>query len=589
MTGAGWITLGVVIVAVYVLARDLFSPALTILGAVVVLLALDVITPQQAFSGFSNPAPITVAALFVLAGAVEKTGALQPMVEAVLGSANGHRRLLTRITVPAAGASAFLNNTPIVAMFAPQVADWAERNGLSPSRFLMPLSFASILGGMVTLIGTSTNLVVSGLLEATGRPALGMFEMTPVGLPVALIGIVLIAVLAPTILRDRSSPHTQAVEQVREFAVNMDVVAGGPVDGLTVEDAGLRQLRGLFLVEVRRGPESISPVTPQTVLLGGDRLTFVGRAEEVVEVQWSRGLVSAEWDHVELFDSPDHTFFEVVVGEASPLTGKTLKEVEFRGQYQAAVVAIHRAGQRVKAKLGRVPLKVGDTLILLADPGFRERWRDRPDFLLVSQLGGSPPVPTTTAWLVGAIALGIIMSAATGLLPIITAAMLGAVALLGLRVISPKEARAAVDLDVIIVIAAAFGLAAAIESSGLAAVLAGIIVGGFGGLGAIGTLAGVVAATVILTELVTNNAAAVLLFPVAMTAATDVGADPRGFAIALAIAASASFLTPIGYQTNTMVYGAGGYRFSDYPRLGAPLTAIVIVAVVTLVGVMHML
>ncbi len=588
MTGAAWLTLAVVVVAVYVLARDLFSPALTILSAVVTLLVLGVITPEQAFSGFSNPAPITVAALFVLAGAVEKTGALQPLVEAVLGSANGHRRLLGRIAVPVAGASAFLNNTPIVAMFAPQVAAWAERNGLSPSRFLMPLSFASILGGMVTLIGTSTNLVVSGLLEATGRPALGMFELTPIGLPVALVGVALIAVLAPLVLKDRRSPHIQAAEEVREFAVNMDVVAGGPVDGLTVEAAGLRQLRGLFLVEIRRDQEWIGPVTPQSTLHGGDRLTFVGRADEVVEIQKSRGLVSAERDHLELFDSPDHTFFEVVIGAASPLVGHTLKEAEFRGQYQAAVVAIHRAGQRVKDKLGRVPLKVGDTLILLADPGFRDRWRDRPDFLLVSQLGGSPPIPSGKAWLVGAVALGIVLAAATGLMPILNAALLGAVALLALRVISPREARAAVDLDVIIVIAAAFGLAAAIEGSGLADVVAGLIVDGLGAFGAAGALAGVVVATVILTELVTNNAAAVLLFPVAMTAAADVGVDPRGFAIALALAASASFLTPIGYQTNTMVYGAGGYRFTDYPRLGAPLTAIVIAAVVTLVAAAYM-
>ncbi len=588
MTGDAWLTLAVVAVVVVVLARDLFAPSLTLLGGVVALLVAGVITPAQAFSGFANPAPITVAALFVLAAAVEKTGALQPLVNAVLGAPAGRRRVLTRIVAPAAGASAFLNNTPLVAMFAPQIAGWAERNGESPSRYLMPLSFASILGGMVTLIGTSTNLVVSGLLVARGRPPLGMFELTPIGLPVALVGLGLIVLLAPRLLPPRRSPLAQATEELREFAVNMDVVHGGAIDGRTVEAAGLRNLRGLFLVEVRRARDLISPVTPQTVLHGGDQLTFIGRADDVVDLQRSRGLVSSEQDHLQLFDAPDHTFFEVVLGEASPLVGRTLKEAEFRGRYQSAVLAIHRAGQRVRDKLGRVPLKVGDTLVVLADPGFRDRWRDRSDFLLVSRLGGSPPITSRQAWVVGGIGIGIVLAAATGVMPVLNAALLGALALLALRVLTPGEARAAVDLDVIFVIAAAFGLAAAMESSGLAGLAAHALVSGFGALGPVGALLGVVLATVLLTELVTNNAAAVLLFPIAFSTALDVGADPRGFAVAIALAASASFLTPVGYQTNTMVYGAGGYRFSDYARLGAPLTAVVVVMVVWVVSALYL-
>ncbi len=588
MSGDAWITLAVVAAVVVVLARDLFAPSLTLLSGVVALLITGVVTPQQAFSGFANPAPITVAALFILAAAVEKTGALQPLVNAVLGQSDGERRVLGRIVGPAAAASAFLNNTPLVAMFAPQIAGWAERHRESASRFLMPLSFASILGGMVTLIGTSTNLVVSGLLQARGQAPLGMFELTPIGLPVALIGLGLIVLLAPALLPPRRSPMAQAAEEVREFAVNMDVVDGGSVDGRTVEAAALRNLRGLFLVEIRRERELISPVTPQTVLHGGDRLTFVGQAEDVVELQRSRGLVSAEQDHLELFDSPDHTFFEVVLGEASPLVGHTLKESEFRGRYQAAVLAIHRAGHRVRDKLGRVPLKVGDTLLLLADPGFRDRWRNRSDFLLVSRLGGSPPITSRQAWIVGAVAAAIVVAAATGVMPVLNAALLGALALLALRVLTPAEARDAVDLDVIFVIAAAFGLAAAMDGSGLADILARGIVSSLGAAGPTGALLGVVLATVLLTELITNNAAAVVLFPIGYTAAVDVGADPRGFAIAVALAASASFLTPIGYQTNTMVYGAGGYRFSDYARLGAPLTAMVVALVVWLVSALYL-
>ena len=579
-----WLTLATLIGVLAVLATDRFSPSLTLLVGVIFLMVTGVVTPGQAFSGFSNPAPITVAALFILAAATEKTGVLQPVIKWVLGRSRGRRRSLARVVGSSLGASAFLNNTPIVAMLSPQVSQWTERQGLSPSRFLMPLSFASILGGMITLIGTSTNLVVSGLLEASGREPLSMFELTPYGLPVALVGVVLIVVLTPIVLPDRRGPIQQDVEQLRKFVVNMDVVPDGPLDGKTVKEAGLRHLTGLFLVEVRREGEVVAPAGRRTVLTGGDRLMLVGRAEDVVELQKMRGLVSAERDQLDFFDDPDHTFFEAVLGESSPLVGLTLKEAGFRGQYQAAVVAIHRSGQRVAAKLGRVPLKVGDTLILLADSRFAQRWKDRHDFLLVARLGGAAPAMSRRAPLVGLVAIGIIAAAATGTTTILNASLLGVITLMGLRVLTPAEARGAIDFEVIIVIAAAFGLAAAIQSSGLADRIAALLIGGLGELGPTAALLGILVATVILTEVITNNAAAALLFPIALSTAEGVGADPRLFVIALAIVASASFLTPIGYQTNTMVYGPGGYRFSDYARLGAPLTLTVLIAVTLLVS-----
>lgn len=579
MDWRAWVTLAVVSAVVFVLSRDRFAPSITILVGVIVLLVTGVIDTTQAFAGFSNSAPITVAALFVLAAAVDKTGALQPIVSALLGRGTGARNVLARIVVPTMGASAFLNNTPIVAMLMPQISAWAERNGQSPSKFLMPLSFAAILGGVITLIGTSTNLVVSGLLEASGRPGFGMFELTPIGLPVAIVGAIVLIIAAPWLLPDRIPARRQAEVQLREFVVGMQVRPGGPIDGRTVEQAGLRSLRGLFLVEIARSGEVIAPVGPTTVLRGTDRLTFVGRAGDVVELQHMRGLTSTEAPHLLQFDSPEHTFFEAVVGEASPLVGKTLKEAAFRGRYQAAVLAIHRAGQRVQDKLGQVRLRVGDTLLLLADAGFRERWADRNDFLLVSRFGGAPPLTSRKAPLVAAVGLGIIAVAATGAMDIVKASLLGALLFVVFRILSAREARASIDLDVVIMIAASFGLGAAIETSGLAAGVAGVLVSGLGGLGDIGVLLGIVLATVALTELITNNAAAVLIFPIAINAAVGIGADVRAFALAVAVAASASFLTPIGYQTNTMVYGAGGYRFGDYARLGLPLTIIVIATI----------
>jgi di/tricarboxylate transporter len=566
MSWEAWFTLAVLLVTIAALVREVAAPSATVLSAVIVLLVGGVLTPQQAFAGFSNPAPITVAALYVLARAVDKTGALQPLVAATLGEGKSRRWSLIRLAAPAAGASAFLNNTPIVAMLVPQVSDWADRRGQSPSRYLMPLSFAAIFGGMVTVIGTSTNLVVSGLLEATGQPPLAMFE-----------------ILAPLLLPDRRPARREMEEDVREFVVNMTVEPGGPLDGKAVEAGGLRHLQGVYLVEIKRGGRSIAPVPPTTVLLGDDRLSFVGKADLVVDLQSMRGLASTERQHVGAIDTARHTFFEAVVGATSPLVGKTLRDVEFRGRYQAAVVAIHRAGHRVQAKLGDVRLRVGDTLLMLAGADFRDRWRDRIDFLLVAPLGGAPPKTTRGAWLVGLIAVVIVGGASLGLLPILHLSLLGAVALVALRVLTPGEARRAVDLDVILVIAGAFGLGAAMTTTGLADRLAGALIQSLSFLGPIGVLAAVVLATVVLLAFITNNAAAVLMFPIAVSAAAGLGLPPRTFAIAVAVTASASFLTPIAYQTNLMVYGPGGYRFSDYARLGVPLTAIVVVGVVLLV------
>ena len=582
----GWdavVTVAVLAVTFFVLARDLAPPSATLLGAVVLLLVFGVVTTEEAFAGFSNPAPITVAALYVLARAVEKTGALQPLVAATLGKGTHARGALLRLVVPTAVASAFLNNTPIVAMLVPQVTDWAERRGQSPSRYLMPLSFAAILGGVVTTIGTSTNLVVSGLLEASGEEPLGMFEISTVGVPVAVVGLLVLVAFAPSLVPERRSARRNLDEEFREFVLNMLVQQGGPLDGKTVEDGGLRNLQGVFLVEIEREGELIAPVTPATVLRGQDRLVFVGKADLVVDLQAMRGLVSTEHEHTGGLDSARHTFFEAVIGEVSPLVGKTPKEVSFRARYQAAVVAIHRSGHRVKAKLGGVRLRVGDTLLILGDPSFRDRWRDRNDFLLVSGLGGAPPVPSGKAWLVGVIAAVIVGGAALGLMPILHLSLLGAFALVATGVLTPWDARRAVDLNVVIVIAAAFGLGAAMESSGLAAFLASALVSALGGFGTVGVLVGLIVATILLLSLITNNAAAVLMFPIAVSAASSLGVATRPFALAVAVAASASFLTPIAYQTNLMVYGPGGYRFSDYARLGGVVTLAVVPVIVAAV------
>jgi len=580
MTIDAWLTLAVLAVTLALLMTERTPPALAVLGGTVALLAMGVLSPADALAGFSNPAPFSVAALYVVARAVEKTGAIQPLLRSSLEGVRSSRRALARLLIPVAGSSAFLNNTPIVAMIAPQVSAWAQRTGQAPSHFLMPISFAAILGGVVTAIGTSTNLIASGLMEAHGMAPMGMFEISVLGGTVAVAGVLFLVLASPVLLPERGTPSDALESAAREFVVEMDVVPGGPLDGAEVEGGGLRSLQGVFLAEVRRAGEVIAPARPDTVLRGGDVLVFVGRADLVLDLRNKPGLRSAEHKHTAAFHAAGHTYFDAVVGPSSPLVGSTLRETEFRSKYQAAVLGIHRSGAPIRAKLGAVRLHVGDMLLVLSDEGFRERWRDRPDFLLIAHRGGLAPASTGQAWLVGAALAAVVGGNALGIFPILQATMVGAIGLVATRVLTLSEARRAIDMDVIVLIAASFGLGQALEVTGLAETLAGGVMAPFEAFGPTGALLGLLLGTIVLTELITNNAAVVLMFPVGMVVAETHGLDPRSAALALAIAASASFLTPIGYQTNTMVFGPGGYRFGDYSRLGLPLTILIVVVLV---------
>ncbi len=581
MIWEAWLTLAVVTLAVLVLTRDLISPAVAFMAAVVVLLVAGVITPADAFQGFSNPAPITVAALYVLARAVEKSGALHPIVRATLGTAKSVRGALARMTVPVAAASAFVNNTPIIAMLSPQIGEWADRRGDSASRYLMPLSFAAILGGMTTLIGTSTNIVVSGLLEAEGHDPFTMFELTRIALPMALAGLVVTILASPALLPDRLPPRQEARAGGRSFSVRMIVEPGGPLDGLRMDEMWSALPKGATMVYFERDGEGAGQPHPDTVLRGGDFLTMLGDTDVVLELHDVSGLASSQQPHLPFeFRSSRHAYFEAVIAPESRLVGRSLIDIRFLARYQATVVAIHRAGEPVHGHLAKAPLKPGDTLMVIADRGFGDRWRGRNDFMLVSRLGAPAPALSPKAGIVLAVAAAIVLGAAFQILPILHLSLLGALALVVFGILTPNEAKDAIDFDVIVVIGAAFGLAAAVTESGLGQGTATLVADTLGGFGPQGAMAGIILITVTLSSIITNNAAAALVLPIAMSTAADFGIEARAAAVAVALSASASFMTPIAYQTNLMVYGPGGYRFGDYARLGTPLTLLVMVALI---------
>ncbi|MBW3591336.1 MAG: SLC13 family permease [Actinobacteria bacterium] len=576
-----WLTLLILAATVGMLIAERMPPAFSIAGAVLVLLLLGVIDESEALSGFSNPAPATVAALYVLAGAFEATGGMDAVADFILGrratesgSGLGTRKEIARIAFPAAVVSALIANTPVVAMAAPRIQSWARRTGRKPSNYLMPLSFAAILGGVMTTIGTSTNLVVSGLLQEAGMPPLGIFEISGVGVPIALAGLLVLVALYPVLMAERHSAHDQFTADAREFTVEMIVDRGGALAGKSVTQAGLRNLQGVYLVEIERDDSAIAPVSPDEQLAGGDRLIFAGNVSKILDLARMRGLTPAEERHFAIDGNGSSRFFEVVVGADSALIGSTLKEVGFRSRYNAAVLALHRAGESVHQKLGEVPLRPGDVLLLLSDRGFRQRWGEGRDFLVVSIVEGTGPVRSHKSLIVQLAALGMVVAAATGMLSLLQASLVAVTALLVFGVVTPAEAHRSVDVHVILLIAASFGLGHAVTNSGLAEVGAVGLTALLERFGDVGVLAAVLLATMALTSMISNNAAAVLMFPLAIAMAAQAGLDPRPLAIAVMVGASVDFLTPVGYQTNTMVYGMGGYRFGDFARLGTPITVV---------------
>lgn len=578
-----WITLGVLIAMVAGLVTGKVSPPAGVIGASASLYVAGVTTAEEAFSGFANTAPITVAGLYVVAGAIDRTGALEPIVSRVLARPRGVRTDLARLVLPSALGSGFLANTPIVAMLTPAVTRWADANDRSASTFLIPLSYATILGGSITAIGTSTNLVASGLLAESDQEPLGMFELVPVAAPLAILGLVAIVVLAPRVLPERRRPRT--AETGRSFTASMLVEPSGAIDGVTAEDSGVRDLTGVYLAEVIRGDAVMAPVTPQQTLRGGDRLVFSGQVDDIVDLQSIPGLVHAEAGNV-LTDRAGTGFFEVVVGPSSMLVGRTAADVGFRRHYGGAILAIHRSGRRVESTLGSVKFRAGDTLLVVAERGFRVRWKDTGEFLLVSRLDAPMPTPSRgSTWALASLAL-IVALPLLGWLSVSRATLLAALIVVVSGVLRPREARDAVDVNVVLMIGGAFGLGAAVSASGLADIVASGLLSSFGWAGAIGAAVGVVVATMVLTELVTNAAAVVLMFPIALDIADQTSLDPRMLIIGAAVAGSASFLTPVGYQTNMMVYGPGGYRFSDYLRLGVPLSILTVSCVSVMVSLL---
>ncbi len=574
MSFDAWVTAGVAVTMVVLMGLNVAGPDLILIGGLTALLVSGVVTPGEAFIGFSSPAVVTIGALFVVAGGIRETGGLDFVARRVLGRPRTLARAQLRLMYPVGALSAFMNNTPVVAMFVPLVTDWARRSQQSVSMLLMPLSYAAILGGTCTLIGTSTNLVVAGMASAREPDVqFAMFDIAWLGLPALLLGTIYVTVTSRWLLKDRKGT-SQMFGESREYTVAMRVEKTSPVIGQTIEDAGLRSLDNLYLYQIERNGDVLPAVPPSTKIRSGDRLRFTGIVDSVVDLR-KMGLLP-DTDQVDkLVGRKDRRWVEAVVSAQSPLAGKSVRQTKFRTRYNAAIIAVHRQGMRIPNKVGDITLEAGDVLLLESHPTWARSHRRDTSFALVSEVEDSQPPRHDKAALASAILVIVVVVNVLGLMPLATASLVGAGAMLITRCLNGAQARRALEVRVLLAVGSALGFGLALDQSGAATRIGEAVVTAARAFGPIGVLGAIYASTALLAGIVSTTAAAALMFPIAASAAQVESIELVPLSYVVMIAASTAFSTPIGYQTNLMVLGPGGYRSSDFLRLGLPLQVII--------------
>lgn len=582
-----WFTLALLLFVFIAMARNWGPPDMVMLGAAVLLSLTGIISVSQLLEGFADSAVITIAALLVIAGGLRETGLIDRLGDKLFARAKTESAMLGRMSWQVSLLSAFLNNTAVVAMLLAPVTDWCRRNRVSPSRILMPLSFITVLGGTITLIGTSTNVLVNGLMIKAGMKSMALFDLAWVGVPVTAVGVAFLYSVGRRLLPNRLDLLDDYSQRAREYLIEMRIEPGCRFVNQTVQNAGLRNLPGLFLIEIQRDDQVIAPVGPDEGLRAGDRLAFTGVVSTVVDLERIPGFVPSGYAPTDAGRAARRRFCEAVVSRTSPLIGESIRESNFRARYNAAVIAVHRGGETLRGRVGDIVIETGDTLLLQTGAHFDAAHRNNPDFILVSGIEETRPARHSRAWLAGMFLLALI-----GLLlfeqyiPVVVSAMTVAGLMIITRCISATDARRGVSMDLLLAIVGALALGKGMESSGLAERMAAQIVSLTSTLGPTGALALLYLGSLLLTEIVTNSAAAALMFPLSLQVASKLGLQPLPFILAIMYAASLGFATPFGYQTHLMVYGPGGYTFTDFLKTGIGLDlvcAIVVVAALPLV------
>lgn len=598
MSLEGYFVVGIIILMIIALAKEMLRPGVILSTAVLLMVVVGTITPNEALAGFSNKGMMTVAVLFLVSEGIRQTGGIDYIARLILPPRKiPIKNVITRIFFPVSILSAFLNNTPVVIIFAPILKKWSEKVNLPKSKFLIPLSYAAILGGTTTLIGTSTNLVVHGLMLEEGVPGLSMFELGKVGLFIALAGFIYLYSLSNILLPGEKVKKKGDFVNFREFYFDVSIPPNSSLVGEEIKRRKHRLLKNFLVSSIQRNNKTIKTTQSSYTIEAGDHLTLAGKSDDITDLlQLSAVEVDCLKNASKSFKKKDLKQIEVVLSPRFQGIGKTIKEYNFQKHFGARIMAVHRNGQRLSTNIGSIELREGDTLILVGDEEFTETWGESRSFLTTSYVGElTKPEKKQYMWL----SIGILIAMVAGAvinekieifretrMDMFFFASIAALIMLWTKIVPPKKYTKFISWDILITIAAAFGLSTALMHSGAADVIAKFVIKLLAdNYGTIGVLAGVYLLTNLFTEVVTNNAAAALIFPIAFSAAQQMGVDYKPFMIAICIAASASFSTPIGYQTNLIVQGLGNYRFIDYVKIGLPLNLIAFILSMALIPV----
>lgn len=579
----GYIVIVVVILTIIALSKEVMRPGLVFFSAATILLALGIINDEQMLAGFSNKGMITIALLFLVSEGVRQSGVLNRVAQTYLPRKRRKMvSLIPQIMLPVSLLSAFLNNTPVVIIFAPIIKKWSERLNLSSKKFLIPLSYATIFGGMCTLIGTSTNLVVHGLILDSGYPGFSMFELGKIGGLVAVVGTLYMTIFANKLLPgEKIVFHNKSTTEYKDYHYDIIIPKTSNLVGKEVKNGRIKELNGLFVRCINRNGNIIETQKGSFTLLPDDKLLVAGKSDRLNYILANNNLQLSGIDLIKNVPKEKLKQYEAVLAPRFPAIGKTIHEFNFYDHYQAVVLAIHRNGERITSNMDKLKLKVGDNLVLLTTEKFIENWGDSKIFYLTSYIRDYRAQGTFwKKWIAFLILLAMIIGSTAGKFisspkginfDMFYFASIAAMLLVWTKILPHQRYTKAISWDVLITIACSFALSKAMISSGAAQAIAHSAIGLSKGMGPVGVMITLYLLTAIFTEIITNNAAAALVFPIALAAAQQLGANPKPFFVTIAIAASASFATPIGYQTNLIVQAIGNYSFRDYLKIGLPL------------------
>lgn len=583
----------VLIVLIFILIsfyKEWIGPAFTFLIGVIVLGICGILTPSEILSGFANEQVVVILMLLLIGDIIRDLGIVETLFDKVFRRAKTYRQFMARMMILVGGFSAFLNNTPLVAVMMPYVHSWSKRNNLSPSKLLIPLSYAAILGGCITLIGTSTNLIVNGMLAdqeiIPTLKTLDMFDFAWVGVPMMAIGTVYLLFVSKKLLPDKKDVLGEFSANSRKYIVEAIVKPNSELIGKSIEEADLRNLKGLYLFQINRRGIKISTVSHEFKLEEGDGLLFAGDTETIADLVLPKsgltlpavGMLTHK-KHIEVV--------EIVISHNSTLITKTVKEANFRGLFDAAVIGIHRNGERVSGKIGSVKLRAGDVLLLLGDDDFVSRTQRVQDFYFISKVKEFRKQEAyKIGILLGGTVLAVILSALK-IVPLFMTLIVMIIVVLALKIMNPKDIATMIDFNLALIISLSLAFGTAMIKSGLAEIIADLLISVFLPLGKVGVLFGIYLITSVLAAYITNKAAVAIIFPIALTMSLNLNLNPEPFVLIVAFAAAANFMTPIGYQTNLMVYGPGGYSFKDFFKIGFPLTMIYMVITVLILSYIY--